>query len=407
MLPHQNILEEILSQPTAPYCEEHVRRTLERILTENHVPYFIDPIGNIVAGVKSKAEYLKAVKTKTDEPLRFAIAHMDHPGFHGTKWLSKNELAFDWLGGSATQSLEGRKVWLGDRSGHLGFGEMKTFEPHESGRGILRGTLQITEWKEDGKSPADFKPANVYGGFSFRAPFWREDDLIYTQVADDLVGVFAIVSTLIDLFSSPKKSRSKKAVSKKSKTPRFIGLLTRAEEVGFIGTIGHLELGWFKNAKRPLLGLSLETSRTLTGADIGKGPVVRLGDRMNVFDPGLTYLFTQLAQKILPGKFQRRMMDGGTCEGSAMLAYQIPTIAISVPLGNYHNQSLEGGPDAGPPNSSAPEFVSLSDVEGMRNLIYALITHPLPWADPYRLLRAKFKGNLKSAKKLLSRRIDK
>ncbi len=415
MLAHQKILEEILSQPTAPYREEHVRRILEKILNEHSVPYFIDPIGNIIAGVASKAEYLKAVKTKSKDPLRMAIAHMDHPGFHGIKWLSKNELAFDWLGGSATQSLEGRKVWLADHTGRLGHAEMLTFEPHESGRGILRGTLKVTEWKgqaldKNTDPSATFAADTIYGGFGFRAPFWQEGDLIYTSAADDLVGVFSIVSTLIDLHGekpSAKKplKKSKKKASKK--LVKFIGLLSRAEEVGFIGTLGHLELGWMKNPKRPLIVLSLETSRTLSGAEIGQGPVVRLGDRMNVFDPGLTYLFTQMAQTVLPGRFQRRIMDAGSCEGSAALAYGLPTIAISVPLGNYHNQSLEGGPDAGPPNSSAPEYVSLSDVEGMRTLIGALIHQPLDWADPYRKVRLKFKDSLKSAKKLLSRRIPK
>jgi putative aminopeptidase FrvX len=405
MLTHQKILEEILSQPTAPYREEHIQRTLEKILKENGVPYFIDPIGNILAGVASKAEYLKAVKTKTKDPLRIAIAHMDHPGFHGVKWLSQNELAFDWLGGSATQSLKGRKVWLADHTGRLGLGEILTFEPHESGRGILSGTLKVTEWSTHTSSktiapPSKTQARSVYGSFGFRAPFWQEDDLIYTNAADDLVGVFAIVSTLIDLHGkkSAKKSSAKKPV-------KLIGLLSRAEEVGFIGTIGHLELGWMKNPKRPLMVLSLETSRTQSGAEIGKGPVVRLGDRMNVFNSGLTYLFTQLAQKVLPGRFQRRIMDGGSCEGSAALAYGLPTIAISVPLGNYHNQSLEGGPDAGPPNSSAPEYVSLSDVEGMRKLIDAIIREPLEWSDPYRSIRLKFKNSLKSAKKLLSRRV--
>ena len=37
-------------------------------------------------------------------------------------------------------------------------------------------------------------------------------------------------------------------------------------------------------------------------------------------------------------------MDGGACEATAALASGIPAIGISVPLGNYHNESFEGAP---------------------------------------------------------------
>ena len=62
MITHLDLLEEILSQPTAPYRERHVRDRLEKILTDHQVPYFKDPIGNLVVGVSSKVEYLKKVK---------------------------------------------------------------------------------------------------------------------------------------------------------------------------------------------------------------------------------------------------------------------------------------------------------------------------------------------------------
>lgn len=386
-----DLLKEILTPPTAPYRERHVMAVLEKILKENRVPYFYDPIGNIVVGAKSKAEYLKILKTKSKEPVRFAIAHMDHPGFHGVEYLEGDRLKFKWYGGSATAELAGRKVWLADREGEIGTGEVESFELLAHGRAIDTAIVKMHSLSRKPK-----QAASLFGGFAFRAPHWQEGDLLYTRVADDLVGVYAIVQAAIEAWGPAPKGKKKK------KAPPFIGLLSRAEETGFIGTIGHLELGWWKSAKRELVCLSLETSRTLPGALIGKGPIVRLGDRMNVFHAGYTRLFSDIALKILPEKHQRRVMDGGVCEGSAATSYGIPTIAISIPLGNYHNQSLEGGPDAGPPNSSAPEFVSISDVEGMLALIRAVLEPGLPWEKPYAKKVGELKTSFKKAKPLLS-----
>ena len=39
-------------------------------------------------------------------------------------------------------------------------------------------------------------------------------------------------------------------------------------------------------------------------------------------------------------------MDGGTCEATTATVYGYPCVGISVPLGNYHNQCFEGGPDS-------------------------------------------------------------
>jgi len=385
------LLCEILGEPAAPYRERHVIAKLEEILKRHAVPHFVDPVGNVVVGAGSKAEYLKLIRKQSPEPVRVAIAHMDHPGFHGVSWLDDDRFEFRWFGGSATKELEGRKVWLADRAGWLGHGVMESAELAPHGRAIARGVIRVTE-----KTRAAPKVESVFGSFGFRAPCWQEGDLMYAKAADDLVGVYAIVHAAIENHGKPPKGKKKK----KSPAP-FLGLLTRAEEVGFIGTLGHLELGWWKQARRELVCLSLETSRALPQAEIGKGPIVRLGDRMNVFHASYTRLFTDLAAKTLPDGYQRRVMDGGACEGSAAISYGIPTIAISVPLGNYHNQSLEGGPDAGPLHSSAPEYVNLGDVQGMLGLIEALLQPNLPWKKPFEAQVKNFRTSYRKARKLL------
>jgi endoglucanase len=381
-------LSKILSQPSAPFREGHVQRAIQEILAAEKIPSFLDPHQNLVVGVKSKAEYQKLVRAKSTEPLRIFIAHMDHPGFHGTAWSESEEgaqgqtLDVKWHGGTPTAHLEGGKVWLADSEGFVGEGRVEKAIMLPSGRAIDRAVIRVKDLRRQVKAP------ELYGGFAFRETHWHAGDLLYTKAADDLIGAFSIVETAIAL------KRAKK------KLP-FIGLLTRAEEVGFIGAIAHFELGWLKPAKRPLLAISLETSRTLPGAEIGKGPVVRLGDRKSVFHSGCTQVFSELAARVLPGKHQRRIMDGGTCEGTASTAYGIPTIAISVPLGNYHNQSLEGGPDAAASNGPAPEFVSMSDLEGLCALTQAVMEPKLGWAKPFEATLKDFQKSLKTYAKLL------
>jgi putative aminopeptidase FrvX len=384
----ETLLLSILEQPSAPFREGHVITRIRTALDQGKVPYFVDPIGNLVIGASSSKEYLAMVRLKTPEPLRIFIAHMDHPGFHGTAWKSPTELEVKWHGGSPTQHIENAKVWLADKKEALGHGKFIQVKMIPSGRAIESGVIQVPAAL--GQKQADAR--QLFGGFGFRAPVWKEGELLYTKAADDLVGSFSIVSLALEHFSKGRK---------KSKLVPFLGLLTRAEEVGFIGAIGHFELGWLASARRQILCVSLETSRTLPGADIGKGPVVRLGDRYTVFNSEALRVFSDLALKILPEKHQRRVMDGGTCEGTTATVYGHPCVGISVPLGNYHNQCFEGGPDSAGPLGPAPEFVHAQDVQGLLDLCRGLLKPGLPWNDPWKLKLKEFKKELKAYRPLL------
>jgi endoglucanase len=392
------LLDQILSQPTSPFREGHVISLLTGVLEKGNVPHFQDPAGNLVVGVANQKEYRSLLKQKTDEPLRIFIAHMDHPGFHGESWTKSGNLQVKWHGGSPTADLEGAKVWVADRSGWQASALFTQAVLHESGRMIVSG-----EVKFDDASAAEIqkrfpKGSEIFGGFGFRAPVWQEGDLLYTKAADDLVGCFAIVSTALDLFENQKGQKNKK---KAKKNTSFLGLLTRAEEVGFIGAIAHLNLGWLDKSRRTLMAVSLETSRTLPGAEFGKGPVVRLGDRYTVFDAGKLRVFTELAEKVLPGKHQRRIMDGGSCEATAATVFGIPASGISVPLGNYHNQCFEGGPDSRAALGPAPEFVHLDDVQGLLELCKAILLPKRPWNRPWVKRHQDFRKSLKNYRALL------
>jgi endoglucanase len=380
-------LTQLLSRPTAPFREYHVKDFVLHYLESLNIPFFEDALGNIVVGVRSPAQYQSLLKRRTREPVRIFIAHMDHPGFHGTRWLDDSTLQIKWHGGSPTRYLARQVVWLATSEGPLGQGRLGKVGIAAHGYSIDTAEVKVSADSMPAKRPAAKK---VFGAFDFRAPVWRSGHRLYTRVADDLVGVFAIVETARKVFGRGKRGN-----------PGFIGLLTRAEEVGFVGAVGHLDLGWLSAATRMPLCVSLEASRTLPRAEIGKGPVVRLGDRRTVYDADALQVLTTLAQKTLPGKHQRRIMDGGACEASATTAYGLPTIAMSIPLGNYHNQGLEGGQDCPRLNGPAPEFVHMDDIEGMLKLCAALMKPGLDWASPWTKTRQGLQKNFRRYQSLL------
>ncbi len=383
---HYRLLAGLLAQPTAPFREEHVIAAVTRALENAGVPFFRDPIGNVIVGCASRTQYRKLVCTKTAEPLRVFIAHMDHPGFHGMRWLSPTRLKVRWHGGSPVRHLAASRVWLATSQGYWQEGKLHQTRLAKSGRAIETAVVRLAR-------AATTRPRadELFGGFRFRAPVWRTGKMLYTKAADDLVGVFAVISIAMTLFS---KHRGRQP-------PPFLGLLTRAEEVGFVGAIGHFELGWLSEAHRPVACVSLETSRTLTGAIVGKGPVVRLGDRRTTFDPGYLKILSDVAQKALPNKHQRRIMDGGTCEATAATTYGFPAIGLSVPLGNYHNEGFEGGPDCRAKRGPAPEFVHLDDIAGALKLCRELMRPGLPWPRPWATQRRRLRRNYARYRKLL------
>jgi endoglucanase len=372
----KKFLWKVLGTPTSPYREKQVKAVFAEACRKHRVPFFEDPVGNIVLGVRSRQEYLALLKRRSDQPVRMFVAHMDHPGFHGVKFNRRGELEAKWFGGAPREHLVGAKVWLSSDGGETTTG--KIVAAKVKGHTIDTLTVRLAEARPE-------RASALYGGFGFRAPIWNDGDILYTKAADDLVGAFCVFS----------------AARKQKRGAPFIGLLTRAEEVGFIGMIGHLALGWWKAAKWPLLVVSLETSRTLPGALIGKGPVVRLGDRATPFFPDGVHLLTGIAQRKLKGRFQRRIMDGGTCEATAATAFGIPAIGISIPLGNYHNQSFEGGPDSRGKLGPAPEYVHLKDIEGMLKLCEGLMEPGLSWAEPWRKRKTEFLAAHEKATELL------
>jgi putative aminopeptidase FrvX len=144
-------------------------------------------------------------------------------------------------------------------------------------------------------------------------------------------------------------------------------LFTRAEEVGFAGALAALK------SREPLAEmptLSLETSKARGFAQLDGGPIVRVGDRLSIFDSRVTHwletAFRDLQATRPEVNHQRLLMGGGTCEASVFLRTGMPTGALCVALNNYHNM--------GPGTSIRSESISLRDWQWLYDFLYFLAT---------------------------------
>lgn len=194
----------------------------------------------------------------------------------------------------------------------------------------------------------DSHPVEWFGDFGMwqLEPFALREGRVYSRACDDLVGCALILALFHELEAQGIEAT-------------VYGLFTRAEEVGFVGAI---EMARRWPLPKGVCFVSLETSAPRGGTEMGKGPVIRVGDRMSVFHDGVTAeLLDAAAEAGVP--HQRALLDGGSCEATAMNLHGIPAAGISVLLGNYHNCP----PDQG----IAEESVDLGDVKGLLRILVA------------------------------------
>lgn len=203
------------------------------------------------------------------------------------------------------------------------------------------------------------------------APFAIRDRQIHSRACDDLLGCAVILCVLREL----EETRA---------NAHCFGLFTRAEEVGFVGAIKFAQA---KVLLRDTIILSLETSTPRGTAEIGQGPIVRVGDKVSSFDGGTTRrLLSVAAEEKIP--VQRCLLDGGTCEATAYQLYGYTCGAASLALGNYHNVTPFG--------KIAEEFVAIDDFTAMVRLCLATVLRRGKGSDPQIALRQKLEANARS-----------
>ena len=191
--------------------------------------------------------------------------------------------------------------------------------------------------------------------------FELKDGQIHSRACDDLLGCAEIICLFRELEAAKADVHC-------------LGVFTRAEEVGFWGAIQLARAG---TLPKSITVFSLETSTPRGGAEIGRGPIVRVGDRLSIFDSRETArLMNIAAANKIP--VQRCLLDGGSCEASAYQLYGYRSVAASIALGNYHNCAPDG--------TIQCEYVSLEDYANMVRLCLALVIESKS-SDPTKVLR--------------------
>jgi endoglucanase len=348
------IARRLMSCPAAPYYEAAVRAVVEQICEENRIAWKRDRFGNLLAHVGDASA----------GRLLVLAAHLDHPGFELVRRLGPRRWLARFNGGVPDSYFRpGLRLRL-----------LPGATPARLGR--RRETPK--EFEIELTNDASAEP---------RFAVWELEDFalrrgrIYARACDDLGGVTAILATLIEL----KRLRSRTHV---------IGLFSRAEEVGFQGA---LTVADSKLLPKDSLIVSLETSRELPPVKMGEGVIIRVGDRVSIFDPTATRFLMEVAAELRARapkfKFQRALMFGGACEATAFQEFGFQIAAVCVALGNYHN--------CAPTGRIAPEFVSLDDACGMVDLLVESARRMRDWRRLTGKLPARLRDLLRTARRRL------
>ncbi len=309
-----DILARLGAQPATAFREAGVAQVVREILAETGIPYRTDAYGNIIA-------HLPGNSPDVDLPPLAFMAHMDHPGFEAVA-VDGDFLVGAAMGGVPQPSFEPGvplQVLLPDGQRLAAVTVGPAGEPAER-KVLIR--LEDSSRRAEVSLPASV----VFDLVDFRL----EEGYIRMRAVDDLAGCGSALAMLTVLAGEPAAGD-------------VYGVFTRAEEVGLVGARLLAEAG---TLPRETLVVSLESSRTLPGAEIGSGPVIRVGDAGFTFNSEAESALIRARETLQARpdgfKVQRQLMSGGTCEASAFSLYGYRTTGIAFPLGNYHNGAPEG-----------------------------------------------------------------
>ena len=326
-----DILARLGAQPATSFREDGVAGVVQTILAELNVEYRVDDYGNIIA---HRPAGVASTELGNVPPIAF-MAHLDHPGFEAVA-VDGDFLVAAAMGGVPPSAFEAGvplKVLLPDGQ------RLSAVTAGPSGAAAERRALISLE--DAARLPDVPLPASVVFDL---VDFQLDDEFIRMRALDDLAGCGSILAMLFALAEEPPPGD-------------VFGVFTRAEEVGLVGARLLAEAG---TLPPETLVVSLESSRTLPGAEIGGGPVIRVGDAGFTFNADAESALIRARETLQARpegfKVQRQLMSGGTCEASAFALYGYRTTGIAFPLGNYHNGAPEGRIEA--------EFIHQDDYLG-------------------------------------------
>ena len=358
---------QIMPLPTAPYHEHFVIAAVQDFVTTRPgIRLSMDPCGNLLLRYDGRKR-----KTRRQGYL-IATAHLDHPGLGFAEHLSATDFLFEQLGGVDPRLAYQAGVLIY----HLGVpcvqppvrGQITAFLQEESGAPPAF-TVKVQEGDPQTIGPGSFAMWDLEA-------LEKRDCRLWGRACDDLAGVTAGLAFLDEL--------------NRQQLPVRAGLLlTRAEETGFGGMLAAVRAGYLDSAATYL---NLECSSIRAGAVLGEGPVIRVGDRWWIFDPaicgGLARLARQLASADTGFRFQRKLMDAGTCEATVLTSAGYRTGALALPLKNYHNTGKK---------RLRPEGIHLNDALGLVDLLVCLACQPEG-------MHHTFQTAIREVDKLLTRR---
>jgi putative aminopeptidase FrvX len=342
-----DVLRQIAEIPTAPFHEEAVARHLTAKLQAAGLTVRQDRFGNLLARYQ-RGRGARAVAL---------VAHMDHPGLVASR-VAGRDVTAEVLGGLQPGVLAaGTPVRFYDGAAAYA-GTVTEYLPASAER---RAAVRA-----DVAGPV---PVDSFGTLDIAA-LEEDHGVLALRAADDLAqcACLLLVAERLAAITAPVD---------------VTFVLTRAEEIGLVGATLVAQAGLLA---RDAIVVSLECSRALPGAEIGKGPVIRVGDARQSFDPRGEALLLAARDELLRrraevpngpdgpgGAVQRQLMSGGSCEASAFQAYGYITTGLVLPLGNYHNAGADG--------HAAPEVIHLHDLLGEVDLLLAALaesSRPLP-----------------------------
>ncbi len=365
----RRILHQVLSIPTAPFAEHKVIEYIERFCrARSGVRLSRDEAGNVLVRVRKGSRVVRRPVCIT--------AHVDHPGFVADKMLLNSHVQAFWRGGVPPEYFVRSKVRFDVNGTWV--------------RGIIRSVLVRPRNGQSRVDTASIKverdiPRGAVGMWDFPDPVVR-GTRIYARGCDDLAGVAAMLSAIHEL-------------SRSGKTCDAYFLFTRAEEVGFIGAIAACRL---KTIPSKCFIVAMETSSERPFAKIGDGPILRVGDRASTFTHAATAYCHRVARELARDdssfKYQRKLMDGGTCESSAYCALGYEATGICIALGNYHNVDAKK-------RKLAPEYVDLNDYDNVVRWFVELARSPYPYTGRDEALDKQLAGLERDYRGLLRRTV--
>lgn len=345
---HLKWLKELTSIPTAAGREHRVIAWVDDwIDARKDLATKRDRYGNIMISIKRTGG---AAARPKGRPL-LITAHLDHPAFVVQDVIDARNLRLAFRGGINKVYFDGGRVIVHDANGRRHKG--KIIEHHGKGDMFDEVTVRLSRASDaiviDDIATWDLPKSAVKKG------------ILHAPACDDLAGVAAALSTL-DVLRRRKKTMGDVRV-----------LLTRAEEVGFVGCLAACDGKMIPKRARIL---ALETSRSFAESPIGGGPIVRVGDRLSVFHHGLNHLVCQVAQGVAEKDssfvWQRKLMAGGACEATAFLAWGFEATCLCLPLGHYHNMGdidrVLAGTNRTKPRAGS-EYISVADYHGLVDLL--------------------------------------